>query len=124
MTAFDDRIRDGLTADDEAFLKDLEDGRGLFRQLGGTLKGPLGGWSALAWGFAVVASVIGVFAVWRMFQADTTRGLILWAAAAWAAWTIQINVKQWIYDRMNTLSILRELKKLELRVTRAEEARR
>lgn len=55
-----------------------------------------------------------------MLEAETTRELILWAAAAWAAWTVQIVPKQWGLNRMQTLSILRELKRLELRIARLE----
>ena len=55
-----------------------------------------------------------------MFDAASTRELILWAAAAWAAWTLQIGLKQWIWSRVNTLSILREMKRMELRMAALE----
>ena len=54
---------------------------------------------------------------------ETFRGpmrLILWAGAAWAAWTLQIGIKQWIWSRVNTLSILREMKRMELRMAALE----
>ncbi len=123
MTEFDDKLRANLSADDEAFLKDLEDGRGLFAQLGATFEGPMRYWSVFGWVIITVLTAFGIYAIWRMFQTDTDRALILWAGAAWAAWTAQIAMKQWVFDRMATLTILRELKKIELRVARMEDKR-
>lgn len=123
MTQFDDALARGLSADEEEFMRDLEDGRGLFQQLGATFQGPLRFWTLFG-GFVIfMATGLGLYSVWKLFQAETTRGLILWAAAGWASWTVQIALKQWVYDRMATLTILRELKKIELRVARLEEPR-
>lgn len=121
MTQFDDRLRGELDADDRAFLKQLEDNRGLFDQLGTTLEGPMGVWTKITLALILAATAFGLFAVWQMFAAETTRGLILWAGAAWAGWTVQVTAKKWLHDRMNTLTILREVKKLELRVARLED---
>jgi hypothetical protein len=120
MTEFDDRLRRALDADDEEFLRDLEGERGLFDQLGDTMRGPLGRWGIMAWVIVLVVTAGGFYAIWRMFAAGDTRSLILWAGAAWFLWTVQIAVKQWIFDRMHTLSILRELKRIELRIARLE----
>ena len=121
MTEFDETLRSRMSAEDEAFLRDLEDDRGLFRQLGDTFRGPMRNWVWATNLVAVVASGIGLYAIWQMIAADTTRGLILWAAAGWAAWTIQIAAKQWIWQRMNLNSVLRALKMIELRLARLEE---
>lgn len=120
MTDFDTRLRTALTADDEAFLRELEDGRGLWKQLGATLQGPMRAWSAMVIVLSIIATGLGFWSIWQMFQAETTRLLILWAAAAWASWTVQVMLKQWLFDRMNTLTILREIKKLELKVAQLE----
>ncbi|MDP3853875.1 DUF6768 family protein [Phenylobacterium sp.] len=120
MTEIDERLRASLSADDEAFLDGLDRERTLFAQLGETFKGPMRNWTIVANVAAIIAAVIGVWCVWRMIEAETTRGLILWAAAGWAAWTVQITVKQWILQRMQMLGILRELKRLELRLARLE----
>lgn len=120
MTSKDERLRAALAPDDEAFLASLDNGRGLFAQIGESFQGPLRAWTIAVNVGVLVASAVGLWAIWRMLEAETTRGLILWAAAGWAAWTVQIAGKQWLWDRMNTLSILRELKRIELRITRLE----
>ncbi|MFN4297197.1 MAG: DUF6768 family protein [Brevundimonas sp.] len=120
MTREIDRLRAALEADDEAFLNSLEKERGLFAQIGETFRGPMRAMTIAANGVALIATAVGLWAVWKMLGAASTRDLILWAAAAWAAWTMQIAIKQWIWSRMNTLSILREIKRMELRMAALE----
>ncbi|WOI53368.1 DUF6768 family protein [Parvularcula sp. LCG005] len=110
-----------LSAADQEFLDDLEDGRGLFTQLGATFQGPMRFWTIMIWVMAFVLTGLGFFCVYRLFAADAVRPMILWAFGAWAAWSAQMAVKQWIFQRMGTLTILRELKKLELRLARLED---
>lgn len=124
MTDFETELRQRLSADDEAFLKNLENGRGLFSQMGAAFDGPMRFWMAIAMIITFIATGIGLFAVWQMFAAESTRGLILWAAGGWAAWTMQIALKQWMWNRMNMLTILREVKRLELRLATIEAASR
>jgi hypothetical protein len=121
MTDTDRRIRDALSADDEAFLDSLDKDRGLFVQIGEMFRGPMR-WLTVAVNLLVLAATaVGIWAIVKMLGADDTRALILWAAFGWAAWTIQLALKQWLWDRMNTLGILRELKRIELRIARLEE---
>ena len=121
MTEFDQTLKGALDADDAAFLRKLDEGRGLFAQIGDTMAGPLGGWAKLAAFGSVVLAAIMVVAVWQMFVAGTDRLLIMWTAAALAAVIAQAMLKQWFFERMNFLSLLRELKRIELRIARIEE---
>ena len=120
MTQETDRLRAALEADDEAFLNSLEKERGLFAQIGETFRGPMRAMTIAANVVVLIATAVGLWAVWKMFDASSTRDLILWAAAAWAAWTMQIGIKQGIWSRVNTLSILREMKRMELRMAALE----
>ncbi len=120
MAKFDDEMAQAMNEEDAAFLRNLEDDRTLADMMGDTFRGPMRSWTILANVFAVVATALGVWCVVNMVQAGETRDLILWAAGAWAAWTVQVNVKQWLWQRMHTLSILRELKKIELRMMQTD----
>ena len=120
MTQENDRLRAAVEADDETFLNSLEKERGLFAQIGETFRGPMRTMTIAANVAALIATAVGLWAVWKMFGAASTRELILWAGAAWAAWTLQIGIKQWIWSRVNTLSILREMKRMELRMAALE----
>lgn len=121
MTQFDDRVKAALDADDEAFLRDLDADRGLFAQMGDTMKGPLGGWAVLTFLMAGLMSAFLFFAVWRMVMAHDVRELLLWAVGTLAAWIAIGFLKQWFFQRMNFIALLRELKRIELRIARIEE---
>ncbi|MEM9234754.1 MAG: DUF6768 family protein [Pseudomonadota bacterium] len=121
MTDYETRLRRSLDKDDEEFLKDLEDGRGMIAQIGATFSGPMGRWSVFVWVLILVMTAAGAYCVWQLFMAETTRLQILWLFGAWATWTAQVFLKKWVHDRMNTMSILREIKKVELRLIRLEE---
>ncbi|QLC20943.1 hypothetical protein HFP51_01320 [Parasphingopyxis sp. CP4] len=121
MTEFDDKLRAALDADDEAFLQELDEGRGMFAQIGDTFAGPLGGWAKLIFFVALVLGIGLLYAVWQLFTADTDRELFIWVTATLALLMAQGFVKQWFFERMNLMTILRELKRIELRVARIEE---
>ena len=67
-----------------------------------------------------MVTVVGVWTVVRMFEAANAREMILWLAAAWAAWSSVIAIKQWIWARLNTLAVLRALNRIETRLDRIE----
>lgn len=116
MTNVDDRIRGALDADDRAFLDSLENEPGMFRQLGDTFRGSMKGWIILINIAVLLLTMLGVYAIWGFLNAQGAESMLRWAALGWAAWTVQIAGKQWLMDRLNMLNVLREVKRLELRV--------
>ena len=116
MTDFDDRLRASLSREDEAFLRDLEQGRGMFTQFTATLHGPMALWTWIAGVFMLVFTATGFYAIWMLFHTAQTRALILWLMAALFSLNAVAMMKMWMFNRMNTLSVLREIKKLELRL--------
>jgi hypothetical protein len=116
MTDIDDAIRAGLDADDRAFLASLDDERGLFRQLGDSLGGPLGGWAKVVFAMTFVMGIVLLVSVWQLLTVDTTRDQILWATAAMALIMSTGFLKDWLFSRMNMFTVLREVKRLQLQV--------
>ena len=116
MTDIDDAIRSGLDADDRAFLASLDDERGLFRQLGDSLGGPLGGWAKVVFAMTFVMGIVLLVSVWQLLTADTTRDQILWATAAMALVMSTGFLKDWLFSRMNMFTVLREVKRLQVQV--------
>ena len=121
MTKFDDRVKSALDADDEAFLRQLDAERGLFAQMGDTMRGPLGGLATLTFLMTFPLAAFMFFAVWKMFTVEGTRELVLWTAGALAAMMATGLIKQWFFERMNFIALLRELKRIELRIARVED---
>ena len=123
MSDIDERIRGALDADDKAFLESLDDEPGIFRQIRNTFKGSLG-WLVVTVNVLIIAvSAAGIYAIWGFLHAEGAASLIRWAAFGWAAWTVQIALKNWMWDRMHMLNVLRELKRLELQVAMLAEKR-
>lgn len=123
MTDIDDRIRGALDADDKAFLASLDEGRGMFSQMGDVLAGPLGGWARLIFAFAIPIGIAVVYCGYRFFTAVSADDAIWWGIVTLGLLTMQGFIKEWFYSRMNLLSTLREVKRLQLQVAMLAEER-
>lgn len=119
MTDIDDRIRGALDEDDKAFLASLEEDRGLFRQIGDSWQGPMGGWAKFAFAIAVAFGIIMLLVAWQVIQTmhgHSAAEHTIWAIALLMVLTMLGFIKQWIFERMNMLTILREVKRLQVQV--------
>ena len=123
MTDTDTRIRTALDDDDKAFLASLDQDRGMFTQMGDVLAGPLGGWSKLIFASAVVLGFTLVYCGWRFFTAETSEDILWWGLVTLGALMLQGFIKEWFYSRMNLLSTLREIRRVQLQVALLEESR-
>ncbi len=121
MTEFDDKIRGALDADDEAFLRELGQERGMFAQVGDTLTGPLGGWAKLVFVIAFLMAMVMFYTVYQIIVADTDREFFAWGMGAFAAFYATSTIKQWFFDRMNLITVMRKSKRIELRIAGLEE---
>ena len=116
MTTIDEKIRGALDADDKAFLDRLEENRGMFQQMGDAMHGPLGGWAKLIFAMLFIVGAAFIYSVWMLFQVEGTRETIMWATAVIGLLVFQGFAKEWFFGRMNTISILREVKRLQVLV--------
>ncbi|MEO1553061.1 MAG: DUF6768 family protein [Pseudomonadota bacterium] len=119
MSSFEDRLLTSLSADDEAFLKELEDDVGLIQQMGSIFSGPLKYWTAFAFAQSFVFVGISIWALIEMFQATSLKMLVLWFSLFFGTMLAVSMIKIWIWMRMNHLGVLRELKRIELRLVKA-----
>jgi len=116
MSSIDEYTDSVLSDDDRKFLASLEEERGLFRQIGDTLSGPLGGWSKFIMGVAVILGLTLLYCAWRFFTAPNRDDLLFWGFVTLGALMIQGFIKEWLYNRANTVSLMRELKRLRLHI--------
>lgn len=123
MTEIDDRIRDVLDADDQKFLSELEADRGLWRQVGDTLSGPMGGWAKLVFGMSVVLGGALIFCIYKLATSHHQFEHSMWAIAALFVVVMQGFAKDWFFSRMNMLTILREVKRLQVQVALLREGK-
>lgn len=124
MADIDDTITDALDEDDYAFLTKLEADRGMFQQIGDSWQGPLGGWAKLIFGFTFV---LGMGLLYAFYQVAHTRHPVehtLWAILALTIIVLMGFAKEWMFARMNMLTILREVKRLQVQVALLSEEKR
>lgn len=118
MTGYDDRFIKALSADDQAFLKDLEKGQGLLDQYGATFSGPMRFWSVLVTIFIAIFAGVMFWSAWTAFHAAELREVVLFSALAlWFAVGVAM-AKLWLWAHMNHLALLKEMKRLELRLAK------
>lgn len=123
MSDIDDRIRGALDEDDRAFLAGLDEGRGMFSQIGDVLSGPLGGWSKLIFAVSFLLGIALVYFAYRFFTASAFEEAVWWGMITLAGLMMQGFIKEWFYSRMNMLSVLREVKRLQVQVAMLAEGR-
>lgn len=116
MTNIDDQITGALSADDRAFLDNLETERGLFAQIGDSLGGTLGTWAKLVFAIAVVLGLVMLFAGYMTLTAGDYDTAVGWGLVLIGTLVLQGFVKEWLFARMNMLAILREVKRLQVQV--------
>ena len=121
MTNIDDRIRGALDEDDQAFLEALQEDRGMFRQIGDSMTGPLGGWAKVVFGFAILIGLAMLWVVRNLVLSTEVDQATFWAVVLTATLVVQGFIKEWLFARMNMLTILREIKRLQLQVAMLEE---
>lgn len=116
MTNQDERIAAALDQDDHAFLAGLETDRGMFQQLGDSMKGPLGGWAKFSFAIAIAVGIGLAYAFYRALTAATTDAMIGWGLTCIALLVMQGFLKEWMFARMNMLTLLAEVKRLQVQV--------
>jgi len=121
MTNIDDRIRGELSEDDRQFLASIDQDRGMFQQIGDSWHGPLGNWARFSFALAIIIGLGLAYAFFRAFTAETTDGLLGWGLSCLALLIMQGFLKEWMFARMNMISILKEVKRLQLQVAMLNE---
>ena len=121
MTNLDDELRARLSAADEEFLADLESEQGFFEQLRATFKG------RQAWvGIMIVLvsfTLVGLsfWFIWEAFHATSPKIVVLWMGGAILGFTGQGILRLFLTSRMHMLAVIRELKRVELRLIKLDE---
>ena len=115
-TSIDDRISAALDQDDHAFLANLEADRGMFQQIGDSFKGPLGGWAKFSFGIAIIIGISLAYSFYRALTAGGGDAMIGWGMTCLALLIMQGFLKEWMFARMNMLTLLSEVKRLQVQV--------
>ncbi len=116
MNTQDERIAAALDADDHAFLASLDSDRGMFQQIGDSWKGPLGGWAKFSFAIAIVIGIGLAYCFFRAVTAANTDAMVGWGLTTIGLLIMQGFLKEWMFARMNMLTVLSEVKRLQVQV--------
>ena len=76
----------------------------------------MGGWAKLIFGFTVAMGFLFLFVIYQVAHTSEPIAHTLWAISGVALLVILGFAKEWMFARMNMLTILREIKRLQLEV--------
>ncbi|HVS15143.1 MAG TPA: DUF6768 family protein [Thermoanaerobaculia bacterium] len=110
----DDAIRRALSDEEREFLADLDD-PSLQDLVADTFRGRLRFFTVVSWVSTLVFVVLMFYSAYRMLGAEG-RGLVLWQTATVFFMLGTALTKLWVWLEIHRKSLLRELKRIELRL--------
>ena len=112
---FDDKLADALHKEADAHYAPGRE-ETLRSMVAESFRGKKKWLSMVAYIYVLLFSAVGIFAAVKFFGATGTRNQILYAALfTWAMILVPI-LKIWYWEQLNKNAILRELKRIELRL--------
>ncbi len=117
MQTIDERIREALDADDAELYDKLAE-PSMFGRAVEVLHGRVKWMNRIMWVTAVLIMGVGVYTLVRFFQAEEVRDMLIWGGGFMFAMTAVSMLKLWFWMEMQTNSVLREVKRVELQVAR------
>lgn len=118
MDDLDRKIEEALSAEDSALLKTFDE-QGLFSQWFGVYIGPMRAIAVFATFLTFVIFFAAVYCGWKFIGASDALVAARWGAGAVLLMVMTGFLKLWFWMRMESNRILREVKRLELQIARA-----
>ena len=118
MNELDRKIREALRKEDAEFYKDFDEEPSVFEMLVETCRGRRRWLNVLGAFWTLVFLVLGILSAVRFFGAETTRDIVMWAAACILCMSAVSMLKVWYFLEMNRNALTREIKRLELQIAR------
>jgi len=118
MDDLDRKIEEALSAEDRAILEKFGE-QGVFGQWFGVYGGAMGRLAVLATVVTFALFLAAVYCGWRFFAAAEALDAVHWGAGTALLMMAVGYLKLWFWLRMESNRVLREVKRLELQIARA-----
>lgn len=118
MRDVDHLLDEALNAEERALLKSMGEEPGYFRQLFGAFSGQTGWINVVLMVAQTVAFVLSVWFAWRFFTATEALSALHWGLPAAVLLLVSLMLKMAVWPAIQTNRVLRELRRLELRLER------
>lgn len=114
----DDKITQALNAEAKRLEPFLIDDKGLFSRLLPIFRGGMRRWVWLVNGLILLTSGLMFWSAYEFFSAEQSEQHVFWGVCLVIALQMQIGMKNWLFMEMNRDSLMRELKHLEIILTK------
>ena len=118
MSDLDKAIREGYSAEDAELMQRLAADPSMMRQVLNAFGGPFGAFNVLGVLVTLVLLAGGGYCVWRFLGAADVRDMLIWGGGAAVALCAVSMIKVWFWMEMQRNATVREIKRLELQVSR------
>ena len=119
MDELDKKIEAALNAEDRALMAEFGE-QGLWGQWFSVYDGKMRWIAVYATVITFVLFFAAVYCGWKFFSADAAIDAARWGAGAGMLMIMVGFIKVWFWMRMESNRILREVKRLELQIVRAQ----
>jgi hypothetical protein len=119
MDELDRRIAEALSAEDRELLGRFGD-QGMFAQWVGVYQGPIRWTATCATVLTFLLVIAGVYCGWRLFGTTELIDAVRWGTGVIVLVVAVGFLKMWFWLRMESNRMLREIKRIELQIARAE----
>ncbi|MGE0435313.1 MAG: DUF6768 family protein [Planctomycetota bacterium] len=115
----DQHIREAMSDDEQSFLKSLDDTQPLLHEVLNMFRGRRRAVMIATTVFGIVFLGLTILCVVQMFNCapDDLRSLLLWMSGFIYSLVLILGMKIWSWMEMQTNSVRREIKRLELGLT-------
>jgi len=117
----DEKIKRELEQDNSDFDAILIDDEGLFERASGIFKGGMKRWMIVISLFMIIIGSLAVWAGYRFYVANEMKEQIFWGVCFILGIMVQGFAKQFVIEEANRISIMREIKRVEISVVKLTE---
>lgn len=89
---------------------------GVFGMLKATFKGAMRFWMILVYAVGLLAFLVLLWSGYQFFNAEETNELVFWGVILVISLQVQNALKMWTFMEMNRISIMREVKRVEIQL--------
>ena len=118
MRDLDKMIAEALGAEERDLLRSIGEEPGFFSQAFGMFSGTAAWVNVLLMVVQGLAFIGGVWAAWYFFQAADALTALRWGIPAGVLLLVSLIIKMGMWPTLQTNRVIRELKRLELQITR------
>ena len=119
MNDLDRQIEEALDAEDRAMFAELGE-QGLLGQFESVLKGKMAWVSVASMIFGSILTFIFFYAAWKFFTIEGVEARLTWFAIGWYCAIMVAFMKVWFWMRMESNRVMREIKRVELQLSRLQ----